>query len=598
MKFKMLTISLWMVAGFSGINTAFADINNMHFYVKNASATHAVIAVKNATFLYGAFHAYHHLATLPMGQETYTVTHGDNRIDGDFKIAYAGNPADYCLISVEANEKKISIHGYYNAELKSDGKSLHCSLAKTSLSDYTVNVTDSSTPVVGKLVKVTARAIITASTEVTNGLPTYHKDYRMTLQSGTLPGSGFFDYDKAFDDDLFDYDTGYGMGHYFLAFQPYNIVNTSHTNENAEQVVPVSGLLTQKNKDRGGMVGFSNNTQFLYRQLKLNPGDDPSNDAIKNIRAVQEELQYEKTGAESFDKIGIAAYTANSGVDVIGDKNPMPAGFMVNGDITVHATEKSRTIFNNGLNQGKIGITLTSTAFGGDIPANDDTFYGELYHHIFFVQCKSSACEHFQPITGVYNSKGYLSVNTDPGPYVGQLGGGSYHKLKSELGQTYYVSGMQEGQGDHTVYIAPMLCMLEQDPSQPDVQKVDCSGVTDSVITLTLKSVMPVPDPNFTDKSTLGYPAGDAAFKIVDGKEPETTLSPLVFSMQLASTAALNYPLLIGIPQYYVPQAERPLGVQNGKFVNFDSDFTGAKDISLHVVDQYGNLVIQKKSKY
>ncbi len=584
------------------VNGTACAYSDLQFRIENDSNSNPIVVTKG-DFYSGNFYVKHKSVILPKlafkhNSDLFSASHSNTYTEGEFKINSSNQPNDYCLIKVRSS---FLVTPSYYAHLEHNGQYINCDIKKVDDGPwFNIFVTDKApVPAVGKLVKVDARPIITATTESSaNGNPIYHKDYRLTITSGTLPGVSFFDYDNVFDDDLFAYDVHH-QDHYFQAFRPYFISGPSDQGTIAATVVPVTGLLIQKNKVRGGMVSFGTPSQVLYQSLHLSP-DNSDNGAIAKTKVVQTNLNYEKTATtDSPNKFDGGFMDVNDGVAVLTDKNPQPQDFTINGDISlkINADQKTQTIYNNGLNQAKIDIILSSQS-RGDISPDDASYYGDLYHHIFFVQCQTSDCSSYHPITGIYNNKQYLSVNSNPGPYVGRLGYAHYRQPSDDVAKSFYISGLFNGVGDHTVYIAPMLCANVNDPSQPDVKKTECTGVTNSVITLKLAQAYPAPSPSFgISKSTLSYPQGDAAFKIADGSETGTTLSPLVFSQHLQSAADLGYPLLYSMPQFYVPQAAKPMTNQNGGLVNFNSDFANARKVTLHIADIFGNLLFKETDK-
>ncbi len=451
--------------------------------------------------------------------------------------------------------------------------------SKSSVESYSKTYRNDKTSVLINYKKANAAGDVAPVVTVTpiytaynDGSPNAHPvHYLINIHSGQFVGQDFFADSEALGPPNPEYlEHSKYASHYYLAFLPYIIADAADPSLAQEYVVPNTSVVTHTDQTDGGKVYFQNDTQFLYT------GNDKGID-------VKQALVLSITKNNGIVNMGV---DISQPVFADTSKQPdnAPAGF----DISQYSIETSvspttPSIYANGLQQAPINVTLKKN---NTIISPSDKTDGWLYQHIFFVSCVTSACLAYQPVSGEFNMQGYSSVSSHAGPYATVLGSLSQWKLTQGVGKKYYFSSTVQNSNQ---YIAPMIC-VNQDPGNTGRYQVTCTPISGDVITINTKTTI---DKNFypipVDKATIGFPGGEDPFQIKPA-DNNTLISPLTFSVNSDAYSLLGYPLMIGIPQYFVQESQSPL-VSNSanELMNSNEDFENSKTVTLHLVDQYGN---------
>ncbi len=513
---------------------------------------------------------------------------------GIFKIADHEDPDDYCLI------KYKGVTGFgYKTDAYNFGKNINCSIIGSKHQKPNVQVTYTNVNAGEVAPKIESIPIITETKQ--GNVATYQKDRLITITSGTLNGYNFTDgYNilKAPHEGYFQFDDQH-LDHFNLAFKPYEIRDPSQSTTSSDlYVVPNASVTLQEGKKAGGLVSLQNignenwhnaRTQFIYS------GDAKT---LAVTQSVVKSLNKNDAGeavVNSWSSMTSAPIdTSKKDVKVDSDKFNL-ANFHLTASLI--SNEGLETIYANGLQQA--GITVSLKSDSGAISINDKTVIGtdgkltlgDLYKHIFFVECADGQqCNSFAPISGLVNGTNYSAVMDDKGPYAdsGNVSLIKQYKNKADVkyNKQFYYSTLQKFK---THYIVPIICVDQSGNNGQDA--IQCTVISDNVITIkstadTAANFMPL----FRDKSTLTFNNNILATYGL-------THIPLTYDVTLfrESTTFLSYPLLIAAP-LYIPQANDLMNESSDKMSLFNDskEFTSQKSATVHVADQYGNFCFQK----
>ncbi len=484
---------------------------------------------------------------------------------GKFKIADSQDTNNYCVIQ----------YGYYQHLIQifsNPSQDLICSVSKVGGESATVTVTSRINNFTEKSPIVTSTPIIT---NIRNGdINQYSINYLVNIHSGKLRGYNFTDPFKILEKitpEYFNFFSNY-PSHYFLAFMPYKIMDPDNPQVSPNYVIPISAVEEQSNQTSGGLVSFADDTEFMYTG------------AAKTITVKQsiiKSINKDSTGHTIVNNFS----SVSQQVDTSQQPAKATAGFNItNFSFITSVSPSTPEIYANGLQQVPIDVVLRN---GNKIISPQDKTYGNLYKHIFFVSCgQDSTCNSYVPITGVFDKDGYSSITSHKGPYAQVLGASLTSNFKQSIGKEFYFSSTI---AKSTIYIAPMVC-ISQDPQSIGQYQDACTPISGDVIPI---QTMTQNDNSFqavaTNDATIAFHVGESPFHI-SPEQNDILISPLTYSVKSDAYSLLGYPLMIGIPEYFVSEAKAPLMPGGGNtLINSDSDFEHAGTATLHLVDQYGN---------
>ncbi len=520
--------------------------------------------------------------------------------DGVLKIADQNDPDDYCFVNYHADDQG----GYsYSTVSYNYGKNFTCTVIgpKNQIPAIQVTYTHTNAGEVAPTMESTPIITVTSGA----GGVTYHEGRLITITSGTLSGYNFTDSYKVLSapkEEYFQFDKHY-LQHFNLAFQPYKISDPSQsTNDPLFYVIPNADVTIQDGEVAGGLISLQNKsngawhnarTQFIY-----------SGDA-KTLTATQTVV---KSLNKSSDGKGLVnSWSKRTSAPIDTSKQDVkidPTKFNI-GNVSLAAyfisQKSSQTTYANGLQQ--IGIKVTLFDKPGHAVALDDSTVigadgkftlGDLYKHIFFVQCDDGQqCQQYTPIRGVFSGDAYSAVMDQPGPYAnkGLALRKGYKIMRGAASEKLFFYSTTQPFKIH--YIAPMLCVDKS--SNSGGNDFACTQISDNVLTInSLGQFSPSFKPSFVtlSKDTLTFNGQVLA-------SYDQTHIPLTYNVNsYAYTDLLKYPLMIAAP-LYIPEAKDFLNeAGNNTELFYDgAEFTDQKYATLHVTDQYGNCYFGRVSR-